>query len=52
MSKRKVKLRKDLDAGALFSRVRSAFEIILDPRSYHFEHNYGHGKENPSVVFA
>ena len=33
MSKRKVKLRKDLNADALFSRVRSDFEIISDFRS-------------------
>jgi len=33
MSKRKVKLRKDLNADALFSRVRSGFERIPDHRS-------------------
>jgi len=33
MSKRKVKLRKDLNADALFSSVRSGFEVILDHRS-------------------
>ena len=33
MSKRKVKLRKDLNADALFSRVRSGCEIISDHRS-------------------
>lgn len=33
MSKRKMKLRKDLNADALFSRVRSDFETIVDPRS-------------------
>jgi len=33
MSKRKVKLRKDLNADALFSSVRSGFEVILDTRS-------------------
>ena len=33
MGKRKVKLRKDLNADALFSHVRSGFETIIDPRS-------------------
>ena len=32
MSKRKVKLRKDLNADALFSRVRTSFERISDHR--------------------
>ncbi|MEA3324137.1 MAG: hypothetical protein U9Q37_03220 [Euryarchaeota archaeon] len=33
MSKRKVKLRKDLNADALFSRVRAGFETIVDNRT-------------------
>jgi len=33
MSKRKSKLRKDLNADALFSRVRAGFETISDSRS-------------------
>ncbi len=33
MSKRKVKLRKDLNADALFSHVRAGFETIVDPRT-------------------
>ncbi len=33
MSKRKVKLQKDLNADALFSRVRAGFETIIDPRT-------------------
>ena len=33
ISKRKMKLRKDLNADALFSSVRSDFETIVDPRS-------------------
>ena len=33
MDNRKVKLRKDLNADALFSSVRSGFEAIVDTRS-------------------
>ena len=33
MSKRKVKLRKDLNADALFSRVRAGFDTIVDHRT-------------------
>jgi len=33
MDNRKVKLRKDLNADALFSSVRSGFEVIVNTRS-------------------
>ncbi len=55
MSKRNVKLRKDLNADALFSSVRAGFEVI--PSNSHFENFLSHQrletakKDKIAIVF-